>query len=133
MAMTQRQALDLWRCALTAYVRSDESDMTARQQAVLMPVALTPGPHTVRGLSNHLSIAKPAVTRALDVLERNHFIKRIPDENDLRSVHIGSAPLAVVSRRRKPAKLTPSPTLAARSPKLFLGFQPITVIVSPVR
>ena len=88
MAMTQRQALDLWRCALTAYVRSDESDMTARQQAVLMPVALTPGPHTVRGLSNHLNIAKPAVTRALDVLERNHFIKRIPDENDLRSVHI---------------------------------------------
>ncbi len=88
MAMTQRQALDLWRCALTAYVRSDESDMTARQQAVLMTVALTPGPHTVRGLSNHLNIAKPAVTRALDVLERNHFIKRIPDENDLRSVHI---------------------------------------------
>lgn len=88
MAMTQRQALDLWRCALTAYVRSDESDMTARQQAVLMTVALTPGPHTVRGLSNHLSIAKPAVTRALDVLERNHFIKRIPDENDLRSIHV---------------------------------------------
>ncbi|MEM9571018.1 MAG: MarR family transcriptional regulator [Pseudomonadota bacterium] len=88
MAMTQRQALDLWRCALTAYVRSDESDMTARQQAVLMTVALTPGPHTVRGLSNHLNIAKPAVTRALDVLERNYFIKRIPDENDLRSVHI---------------------------------------------
>ncbi|MEO1322569.1 MAG: MarR family transcriptional regulator [Pseudomonadota bacterium] len=88
MAMTQRQALDLWRCALTAYVRSDESDMTARQQAVLMTVALTPGPHTVRGLSTHLNIAKPAVTRALDVLERNHFIKRTPDENDLRSVHI---------------------------------------------
>jgi len=86
--MTQRQALDLWRCALTAYVRSDESDMTARQQAVLMTVALTPGPHTVRGLSNHLNIAKPAVTRALDVLERNLLIKRIPDENDLRSVHI---------------------------------------------
>lgn len=88
MAMTQRQALDLWRSALTAYVRSDESDMTARQQAVLMTVALTPGPHTVRGLSTHLNIAKPAVTRALDVLERNGLIKRIPDENDLRSVHI---------------------------------------------
>ena len=62
--------------------------MTARQQAVLMTVALTPGPHTVRGLSGHLSIAKPAVTRALDVLERNGLLKRIPDENDLRSVHI---------------------------------------------
>jgi DNA-binding MarR family transcriptional regulator len=88
MAMTQRQALDLWRAALTDYVRSEESDMTARQQAVLMTVALTPGPHTVRGLSSQLSIAKPAVTRALDVLEKNQFIRRIPDENDLRSVHI---------------------------------------------
>lgn len=88
MAMTQRQALELWRRALTAYVRSDESDMTARQQAVMMTVALTPGPHTVRGLASALNIAKPAVTRALDVLEKHNYIKRIPDENDLRSVHI---------------------------------------------
>ncbi len=88
MAMTQRQALELWRCALTAYVRSDESDMTARQQAVMMTVALTPGPHTVRGLASALNIAKPAVTRALDVLEKHNYIKRLPDENDLRSVHI---------------------------------------------
>ena len=88
MAMTQRQALDLWRVALTDYVRSEESDMTARQQAVMMTVALVPGPHTVRGLSNHLNIAKPAVTRALDVLEKHGYIQRKPDESDLRSVHI---------------------------------------------
>lgn len=88
MAMTQRQALELWRQALTAYVRSDESDMTARQQAVMMTVALTPGPHTVRGLAEGLNIAKPAVTRALDVLEKHNYIKRIPDQNDLRSVLI---------------------------------------------
>ncbi len=88
MAMTQRQALELWRCALTAYVRSDETDMTARQQAVMMTVALTTGPHTVRGLASGLNIAKPAITRALDVLEKHNYIKRIPDENDLRSVHI---------------------------------------------
>lgn len=88
MAMTQRQALDLWRCALTAYVRSSENDMTARQQAVLMTVCLTPGPHTVRGLASTLNIAKPAVTRALDVLEKSNYIKRAPDETDLRSVLI---------------------------------------------
>ncbi len=86
--MTQRQALDLWRCALTAYVRSSENDMTARQQAVLMTVCLTPGPHTVRGLASTLNIAKPAVTRALDVLEKSNYIKRAPDETDLRSVLI---------------------------------------------
>ncbi len=88
MAMTQRQALDLWRCALTAYVRSSENDMTARQQAVLMTVCLTPGPHPVRGLASTLNIAKPAVTRALDVLEKSNYIKRAPDETDLRSVLI---------------------------------------------
>ena len=88
MAMTQRQALDLWRCALTAYVRTSESDMTARQQAVLMTVSLTGGPHTVRGLASELNIAKPAVTRAVDVLEKSGFVKRTPDQNDLRSVHI---------------------------------------------
>lgn len=92
MAMTQRQALDLWRRALTAYVRSDESDMTARQQAVMMTVALTPGPHTVRGLATGLNIAKPAITRALDVLEKYNYIKRTPDESDLRSVHIERTP-----------------------------------------
>ncbi|MEM8616661.1 MAG: MarR family transcriptional regulator [Pseudomonadota bacterium] len=86
--MTQRQALDLWRRALTAYVRSEDSDMTARQQAVMMTVALTPGPHTVRGLASQLNIAKPAITRALDVLAKQGFIKRIPDPADLRSVHI---------------------------------------------
>ncbi len=88
MAMTQRQALDLWRQALSAYVRSDESDMTARQQAVLMTVALVPGPHTVRGLSSSLNIAKPAVTRAVDVLEKSGYVRRTPDEHDLRSVII---------------------------------------------
>jgi DNA-binding MarR family transcriptional regulator len=88
MAMTQRQALEIWRKALTAYVRSDESDMTARQKTVMLTVALTPGPHTVRALAAQLNIAKPAITRALDVLEKNNFIKRIPDQNDLRSVHI---------------------------------------------
>jgi len=88
MAMTQRQALELWRQALTSYVRSDETDMTARQQAVLMTVALTPGPHTVRGLSDALNIAKPAVTRAVDALERENYLKRLPDPNDQRSVHI---------------------------------------------
>lgn len=86
MSISQRQALNLWRRALADYVRSDEIDMTARQQAVLMTVALTSGPHTVRGLAADLNIAKPAVTRALDVLEKYNYIKRVRDQHDLRSV-----------------------------------------------
>lgn len=86
MAMNERDSLDMWRRVLVETVRSDGPDMTARQQAILMTVCLTPGPHTVRGLAETLDIAKPAVTRALDALEKYGLIKRIPDERDLRSV-----------------------------------------------
>jgi DNA-binding MarR family transcriptional regulator len=53
-----------------------------------MTVALSAGPHTVRGLAENLSLAKPAVTRALDALEKSGFVRRRRDENDLRSVFI---------------------------------------------
>lgn len=88
MQMSEREGLELWRKAVTASVRSDAPDLTARQQAVLMTIALTPGPHTVRGLAEHLAIAKPAVTRALDALERLGFIRRLPDDTDLRSIFV---------------------------------------------
>lgn len=99
MAMTERAGLHLWRRALTASVRSDAPDMTARQQAILMTVALTPGPHTVRGLAEHLDIAKPAVTRALDALTRLEFVKRVRDENDLRNVFIERTPAGMAYLR----------------------------------
>lgn len=88
MVKTEREWLDLWRLAVTAGVRSDAPDLTARQQAILMSIALMPGPHTVRGLSLHLDVAKPAVTRALDALEKLGFVRRLRDESDLRSVLI---------------------------------------------
>jgi DNA-binding MarR family transcriptional regulator len=88
----RRDGLELWRKAVTASVRSDAPDLTARQQAVLMSVALMPGPHTVRGLAEHLGVAKPAITRALDSLERLGFIRRLPDDSDLRSIFIERTP-----------------------------------------
>ncbi|MFN3314290.1 MAG: MarR family transcriptional regulator [Hyphomonas sp.] len=88
MQMSEREGLELWRKAVTASVRSEAPDLTARQQAVLMTIALAPGPHTVRGLAEHLGVAKPAITRALDALERLHFIRRLPDDTDLRSIFV---------------------------------------------
>lgn len=88
MALNERQALTLWRRTVLASVRSDTPDLTARQQAILMTVSLTRGPHTVRGLAQTLEIAKPAVTRALDTLTRAGLVKRIKDEADLRNVFI---------------------------------------------
>jgi len=96
MELSERDGLELWRRAVTASVRSDAPDLTARQQAILMTIALTPGPHTVRGLAEQLNIAKPAVTRALDALERLDFIKRVRDDADLRNIFL----------ERKPAGMT---------------------------
>lgn len=88
MALNERQALALWRRVVTASVQADTPDLTARQQAILMTVSLTRGPHTVRGLASHLNIAKPAVTRALDTLAGLALVRRVRDEQDLRSIFI---------------------------------------------
>ena len=99
MALSEREGLELWRRAVTASVRSDAPDLTARQQAILMTIALTPGPHTMRGLAEHLNIAKPAVTRALDALSRLDFIRRIKDDTDLRNIFIERTPAGMAYLR----------------------------------
>ena len=99
MALSEREGLELWRRAVTASVRSDAPDLTARQQAILMTIALTPGPHTVRGLAEHLNIAKPAVTRALDALARLDFIRRIKDDTDLRNIFTERTPAGMAYLR----------------------------------
>ena len=99
MALSEREGLELWRRAVTASVRSDAPDLTARKQAILMTIALTPGPHTVRGLAEHLNIAKPAVTRALDALARLDFIRRIKDDTDLRNIFIERTPAGMAYLR----------------------------------
>ncbi|MCB9960276.1 MAG: MarR family transcriptional regulator [Rhodospirillaceae bacterium] len=79
-------ALDLWRRALVASVRRDGPDLSARQLALLLTVYLTPPPHTVRGLAAHLAVSKPAITRALDRLSQEGFLKRKIDPSDRRNV-----------------------------------------------
>ncbi|MEM9670551.1 MAG: MarR family transcriptional regulator [Pseudomonadota bacterium] len=88
MAFNERQALTLWRRTVVASVRSDKPDLTARQQAILLTVSLTRGPHTVRGLAETLDVAKPAITRALDTLTRANLLRRVRDDSDLRNVFI---------------------------------------------
>ena len=117
--MNERDWLDLWRRAVCSSVRSDAPDLTARQQAILMTVALTRGPHTVRGLASLLDIAKPAVTRALDSLAKQGLIRRVKDETDLRNVFIErttagadylrefSGLIASASQSEEPAATTP--------------------------
>ena len=86
LALTNPQALSLWRIAHTALGRSDHPNLTQRQMALLLTVYLTPQPHTVRGLAAHLEVTKPVITRALDALSQLGLIRRRRDDADKRSV-----------------------------------------------
>ncbi len=84
--LTFDQALEVWRGAVLEVVRRDPADLSARQMAVVLTVYLSPPPHTVRGLARTLNVSKPAITRALDRLEKLEFVRRRPDESDRRSI-----------------------------------------------
>ncbi len=117
MALSERDALNLWRDVLVASVRSDAPDLTARQQAILFTVVLSAGPHTVRGLAEQLAVAKPAVTRALDALEKHGLVRRVRDMQDLRNVFIERTPDGTNALRRFAAIVTGASTAASAQPK----------------
>lgn len=75
-----------WRDVMVATVRGDQPDLSMRQWALLLTVYLTPGPHTVRRLSEDLEIPKPAISRALDALSIYNLVKRERDSSDRRVV-----------------------------------------------
>jgi DNA-binding MarR family transcriptional regulator len=77
-----------WLNGLTAIVRSELPDMTNRQMAILLTVAMTPGPHTVRGLASRLDVSKPVVTRALNKLAALGYLLRKRDRNDGRNIFV---------------------------------------------
>ena len=83
-----RSTLEMWMQALVDYVRSGQPDLTNRQMALMMRVYLTPGPHTVRGLAQSLSVSKPVITRALNRLGALGYLRRQRDENDKRNIFV---------------------------------------------
>lgn len=86
LELSDLQALDIWRRAIVASVRHDAPDLSARQMSVLLTVYLTPPPHTVRGLAEHLKVTKPVITRAVDRLSELGMVRRKTDPDDRRSV-----------------------------------------------
>ncbi len=84
--MDRATALALLKDVLAETVRADGPDLNVRQAAILLRVSLEPGPHTVRGLAEALTLGKPAVSRALDALSGLGLATRVPDESDRRSV-----------------------------------------------
>ena len=86
--LNQDDALALWRDALSASVRGDGPDLSARQMAILLTVYTQPPPHTVRGLSVSLNISKPAISRALDRLGQLGIVRRRRDGYDRRRIEV---------------------------------------------
>jgi DNA-binding MarR family transcriptional regulator len=85
---TVNEALALWHHVTLELVRGNKPDLSPRQMAVLLTTYMGPGPHTVRGMAQHLRISKPAVTRALDYLCEIDLVRRKTDADDRRSVLI---------------------------------------------
>ena len=84
-ALQAAQALALWHRVLVVGLNRSLPDLTTRQFALVLEVYLAPPPHTVRGLAKTLHMSKPAVTRAVDRLEKLEFVRRKTDEKDKRS------------------------------------------------
>ena len=82
------QALRLWRQVHLDLVRDGESDLSARQTAILLTIYLELPPHTVRGLAAQLGVTKPVITRALDTMGKLELVSRRRDDKDRRNVLI---------------------------------------------
>ncbi|MCT6879475.1 MAG: MarR family transcriptional regulator [Commensalibacter sp.] len=78
--------INILRYTVVEMVRSDGTDLSARQMAVFLTCYLNEGSQTVRGLSAILNVSKPAITRALDRLGELDLIRRKFDPMDRRSV-----------------------------------------------
>ena len=81
-----------WRDVMADTVRLDSPDLSMRQWAILLTVYLMPGPHTVRRLSEELSVPKPAISRALDALSIHGYLRRSRDPKDKRIVLVQKTP-----------------------------------------
>jgi DNA-binding MarR family transcriptional regulator len=82
------RALTFWHGVTSTALRNMPLDLSARQTAVLLSVYLVSQPHSIRSLSEELSISKPAICRAVDALERAKLVRRLRDKQDRRNVLI---------------------------------------------
>src|SRR5436190_19771693 len=83
-----QRALSFWHNVTAASLKELPLDLSVRQAAILLAVHLQDGPHSIKSLAEALLISKPAICRAIDVLERENFVRRAPDRKDKRNMHV---------------------------------------------
>ena len=81
-------ALQLWFNVTTRSLRELPYDLSQRQLGVLLTVYMAPPPHTIRSLSEHLGVSKPAIWRAVDALSLLDLLRRKKDESNRRNVFL---------------------------------------------
>lgn len=86
--MDIQQALHLWQRVITRSLRELPYDLSQRQIGALLTVYMSPPPHTIRSLAEHLNVSKPAICRAIDTLSSLDLIRRKKDEADRRNVFL---------------------------------------------
>jgi DNA-binding MarR family transcriptional regulator len=100
-------------------------DMTLRQVAILNGIYHSDGQHTVRGIATHLNMTKPAVTRAVQRMEKLSFVTKRTDPRDRRVVRV-----ALTARGRTwmehiesglPPERRSQKTKTTRAPKIAAG------------
>ena len=96
MRLPGEHMLHTLRDTLLSEVRIDQPDLRLRQLAVLLVAYQTDELLTVRGLAKHLRISRPAVSKALDRLEKSDLIRREPDLRDRRSIILGRTEAGMV-------------------------------------
>lgn len=75
----------------TGMVRA-EPELTPRQLGTLLYCAAAPTPPSVIDIARHLDVAKPAITRTLDVLAEHKMTIRHTDEMDGRKIAVRLLP-----------------------------------------
>lgn len=83
-----KEALILWHQVMTHTIQHKDIDLSSRQMALLLTVAMEEGQHTVRGLSEQLDISRPSTCRALNSLSKIGLIERVADTIDRRNVFV---------------------------------------------
>jgi DNA-binding MarR family transcriptional regulator len=83
-----QNALNLWQRVITRSLRELPYDLSQRQIGVLLTVYMITPPHTIRSLSDQLSVSKPAICRAVDTLAALDLVRRKKDETDRRNVFL---------------------------------------------
>ncbi|MEC9249136.1 MAG: helix-turn-helix domain-containing protein [Pseudomonadota bacterium] len=88
MASAAMISLEMLHRVSAEVVRTGDVDLSSRQFAVLLSVFMRSEADSIRDLSTRLDLPKPAVTRALDVLENHGFVRRKRDRDDRRDVSV---------------------------------------------